>query len=170
MIVFLVLLAISPIKAQAPTEYEVKAAYILNFAKFVEWPESAFSSAGSPIVVGIVGEDPFQGAMVELVAGRNAGGRSLVVQRFDSRGDLRHCHIVFISRSEAGRINSILSNIKGRSVLTVADMDGFTQAGGMIQLSVRQKTVQFDISLRSADVGRIKISSKLLSLARSITR
>jgi YfiR/HmsC-like len=158
-----------PVLAQeAPSEYQVKAAYLYNFLKFVEWPEDSFADPLAPIVIGVVGEDPFGNALPQVVIGKTIQGRDLVIRKYHSGEDLRGAHILFISVSEKKRLPQVLSGLRGSSVLTVADMDGFLEAGGMIQLLSEDNRVRFAINLDAADRARLKISSKLLSLAKRV--
>ena len=148
-------------------EYAVKAAFLYNFAKFVEWPPEAMGGGSSPLVLGVLGDDPFHGAIDQVVAGKTANGRPLVVRRLKWGQDLRQCHILFISSSERKRLAEVLGALRGASVLTVADMDQFGQQGGMIQFVIEQSKVRFDINVGAAQTVRLKFSSKLLALARN---
>src|ERR1700733_10268471 len=120
------LLICAPALAQnPPSEYQVKAAYLFNFLKFVEWPDTAFSDSLAPFVIGVVGDDPFGTALPQVVIGKTAQGRDLVIHLYHTGDDLRGASILFISSSEKKRLPLILSGLRGSSVLTVADMDGF---------------------------------------------
>jgi uncharacterized protein DUF4154 len=155
-----------PARAQeGVSEYQVKAAYLFNFLKFVEWPEDAFSDALAPFVIGVVGEDPFGNSLPQVVIGKTVQGRDLVIRVFHAGEDLRSAHILFISASEKKRLPVILSPLRGSSVLTVADMEGFAESGGMIQFVSENNRVRFAINADSARRARLRISSKLLSLA-----
>jgi YfiR/HmsC-like len=151
-------------RAQAVNEYQVKAAFILNFAKFVEWPGDTLN--GGTIVVGIVGDDPFGGALDQLVHGNSAQGRQLVVRHFKSSDDLRRCHILFISSSEKRRFDQILNSIRDSSVLTIGEASHFNQAGGVIRFFIQDNKVRFEINATAAGQARLKISSKLLALSK----
>ncbi len=148
------------------SEYQVKAAYLFNFLKFVEWPEEAFADPLAPIVIGIVGDDPFGDALPQVVAGKTVQGRDLVIRKYRAGEDLRGSHILFISGSEKKRLPQLLSGLHGSCVLTVADIDGFLEEGGMILLFSEQNRVRFAINVDAATRAKLKISSKLLSLAR----
>jgi hypothetical protein len=156
--------------AQQPaTEYQVKAAYLFNFLKFVEWPDDPSADLRGKWVIGIVGENPFGGELTQAVSGKVIQGRSLQVRRFISTEDLRACHILFISTSEKKRLPSILSALGGSSVLTVADMENFNASGGMIQFVMEDGSVRFAVNVNTTTRARLKVSSKLLSLARGVT-
>ena len=165
----LALSVVVPVDAQeAFPEYQVKAAYLLNFLKFVEWPNDGFADSLAPIVIGVVGDDPFGSALPEVIIGKTVQGRDLVIRKYHVGENLRGAHILFISSSEKKRIPQILSSLNGSSVLTVADTDGFLEAGGMIQFLLENDHVRFAIDIDAAGRARLKISSKLLSLARTV--
>jgi hypothetical protein len=151
---------------QTLSEYQVKAAYLLNFLKFVEWPEDAFANPLAPIVIGIAGNNPFGFALQQVSLGKTVQGRDLIVRHYRAGEDLRGSHILFISASEQKRLPEIFSSLRGSSVLTVADMDRFLEAGGMIQFSVEETQVRFTINLNATSQTKLKLSSKLLSVGR----
>src|SRR5262245_52243456 len=115
-----------------PTEYQIKAAFIFNFAKFVEWPAAAFQKNSSPMVVGVLGENPFHDVLEKTIKNKTVDEHPVVIMQFRSATEVTNCHILFISSSEKGRLPQILKQLKGSSVLTVGEMPGFTEAGGMI--------------------------------------
>jgi len=151
------------------SEYQVKAAYLFNFLKFVQWPADAFQDPLAPIVIGIMGDDPFGEALPQVVVGKTVQGRDLVIRKYHAGEDLRGSHILFISASEKKKLPQLLASLHGSSVLTVADMDHFVESGGMIQLLIEDRRVRFAIDVGTASRARLKISSKLLSLARTVT-
>ena len=153
----------------SPSEYQVKAAYLFNFLKFVQWPADAFQDSLAPIMIGIVGDDPFGEALPQVVVGKTVQGRDLVIRKYHVGEDLRGSHILFISASEKKRLPQVLASLQGSSVLTVADMDHFVESGGMIQFLIEDSRVRFAIDVGAANRARVKISSKLLSLARTVT-
>jgi hypothetical protein len=150
----------------APPEYQVKAAYLFNFLKFVEWPDDAFADSLAPMVIGIVGDDPFGSALPQVVIGKTVQGRDLVIRKYHPGENLRGASILFISASEKKRLPQILASLHGSSALTVADMDGFLDEGGMIQFLSENDRVRFAINVDATSRARLKVSSKLLSLAR----
>jgi hypothetical protein len=152
----------------APSEYQVKAAYLFNFLKFVEYPEESFADSLAPIVIGVVGEDPFGNALPQVVVGKTVQGRDLVIRIYHAGEDLRGTHILFISASERKRLPMILSSLRGSSVLTVADTSGFLDAGGMIQFLNENGRVRFAINVDATSRAKLKMSSKLLSLAKGV--
>ena len=153
--------------AQGANEYDLKAAIIFNFAKFVEWPPGAFANDSAPIVVGIVGDDPFRGSL-DAVGGKSVNGRVVTVRRLNAGQDLRSCHVLFVSSSEKRHLPQIVTSLDGASVLTVGEMDGFANNGGMIKLKMEENKVRFVINAGLARRARLKISSKLLSLATEV--
>ena len=155
---------------EALPEYQVKAAYLFNFLKFVEWPSDAFPDSLAPIVIGIVGDDPFGSALPEVVMGKTVQGRDLVIRRYHPGENVRGASTLFISASERKRLTPILASLHGSSVLTVADMDGFLDDGGMIQFQSENDRVRFAINVDAASRARLKMSSKLLSLASVVGR
>ena len=111
----------SHVLAQGPSEYQVKAAFLYNFAKFIEWPSGTFTTHSDPIVIGIVGDDPFGGVIEDTIRGKTVNGRSLAVRRFRPGQDLKTCHILFVSSSEGAHVSLILESLKGSGILTVGD-------------------------------------------------
>ena len=153
---------------EALPEYQVKAAYLFNFLKFVEYPSESFADPLAPIIIGVVGEDPFGRALPQVVTGKTVQGRDLVIHVYRAGEDLRGAHILFISPSEKKRLPTILSSLRDSSVLTVADTEGFLEAGGMIQFLYENNRVRFAINVDATGRAKLKMSSKLLSLARVV--
>ena len=151
-----------------PGEYEVKAAFLFNFAKFVEWPQSAFADANSPLIIGVLGDDPFGDVLERTVAGKLVQGRPLRVQRWKRLVEMRYCHILFVSPSERGELPEILERFQAAAVLTVSEEDGFDELGGMIHFLLQENKVRFAINNRAAKAAGLKISSRLLMLAVSV--
>jgi hypothetical protein len=155
-------------QAQGSGEYAVKAAFLYNFARFVEWPGQALGNGGSPLLVGVMGDDPFGNSIDQVVAGKNVNGHPIAVNRLRWGQDLRQCHILFISSSEARRLPQILASLRGASVLTVADMERFDQQGGVVRFFIEDGKVRFEINVDAADRAGLRISSKLLALAKIV--
>lgn len=163
------LLPPAPAGAQAGgTEYQIKAAFLFNFAQFVEWPEAAFESPDAPLVIGILGDDPFGAALDGIVRGEKVGGHPLVVHRF-APGEPIDCHILFVVRSERGHLPQVLAGVKSRSVLTVGETEGFAEGGGMIGFVTDRDRIRLAVNLAASDEGGLKLSSKLLRAARIVT-
>jgi len=156
----------SPIRAQAAfAEYQHKAVYMLNFLKFVEFPYESFGDSVAPIVIGVVGTDPFGPVLQQVVEGKVVQGRNLVVRNYHMGEDMRRVNILFISASERKHLPQILASLQGSGVLTLADLDGFLEQGGMVLFQSNNGRARFAINLGAASLARAKISSKLLSLA-----
>jgi hypothetical protein len=147
---------------------QLKAAYLLNFIKFVEFPQESMGNSMGPIVIGVVGEDPFEPYLQQAVAGKTLQGRNLVVRIYRSGDDLRAAQIIFISASEKKRIPQILSGLQGSGSVTVADIDGFLEQGGMVRFLSEGGQARFAINLNATSRENIKISSKLKAVARLI--
>jgi hypothetical protein len=148
-----------------PTEYQLKAAFLFNFAKFVQWPPTAFEGVASPIVVGVLGENPFHDDLARTIRNKTIDEHPLVIKEFRSPSEATNCHILFISTSEKNRLPEILKGLKGTSVLTVGEMEHFTESGGMINFVLVGKKIRFQINNDEATKAGLKISSKLMSLA-----
>lgn len=154
--------AASSLAAPVP-EYQVKAAFLFNSAQFVSWPSS--QPADVPLVIGILGDDPFGSYLDETVRGEKVNNHSLIIQHFRRGTEPRNCNILFISRSEGNRAAQVISNLKGRSVLTVSDIEGFSGLGGMIELFAEKNKIRMRINLEAVRAANLKISSKLLRVA-----
>jgi YfiR/HmsC-like len=151
------------------TEYQIKAVFLFNFAQFVEWPPAAFDGAGSPLVIGVLGADPFGGYLEDTVRGEKVASRPLEVQRYLEVDEIKTCHVLFISRSEASRLEQILVTLKNRSILIVGDGDDFVQRGGMIRLATTQNRIRLIVNVEAARAATLTISSKLLRSAEVVT-
>jgi hypothetical protein len=149
---------------QRSREYDLKAVFLFNFATFVEWPEAARPPANEPLVIGILGRDPFGPALDEIVAGEKLNGHPLQVRRCRTPDEARGCHILFISASEAPRATEILEALKGQPVLTVGDMPRFLEMGGVIAFSTDAR-LQLHVNAPAARQAGLSISSKLLRVA-----
>jgi YfiR/HmsC-like len=154
--------------ATPAAEYQVKAAYLFNFGQFVEWPQHAYDSPGAPFVIGVVGEDPFGKTLDTVVAGESLGGHPLVVKRFRNAQDISACNILFIGRSESGRLDETLKALKGRSVLTVTDIAGAELRGAIIVLVNENNRIRMRINVAAAKASNLVISSKLLRPAEVV--
>lgn len=151
-----------------PLEYKVKAGYLFNFVKFVEWPAVAFTNASAPYVIGIVGEDPFGSMLEEALAKQVVNGRSFVVRRLSAQADPEGCHVLFISRSEKGRLREIFKAVGTRPILTVGESERFGQAGGMLNFILVQGQVKLEANPAPASAAGLQISSKLLAAAKTV--
>jgi hypothetical protein len=160
--------ATTSVSAQAPNEYQVKALFLLRFAQFVEWPDTAFTDAQAPLVIGVLGQDPFGASLDEAVAGETANRRSIVVQRFRNPDEIKTCHILFISGSEGERLEQIFARLRGRPILTVGDGEAFAWRGGVIRFLAENSRTRFRVNLTAAKEANLLVSSKLLRSAEVI--
>ena len=150
------------------SEYEVKAAFLLNFVRFIDWSDQTKGEADNEIILGIAGEDRF-GEALNLISGKKVKGRVVVVNRFDDSDNLTACDILFISSSEKDRLSSIMATLKDLPILTVSEIEGFTQRGGIINFIIVANKIRFEINPDAAKQVGIHISSQLLQLARIVT-
>ena len=152
----------------SPSEYEVKAAYLYDFGKFVTWPANAATGDGFPICV--LGEDPFGATFDATIAGENINGKKVVVNRIAKPQEAVSCRILFISASEEKQLKDILSTLDKTSVLTVSDISQFTRRGGMIQFVIDANRVRFEVNVATAQRAGLTLSSQLLKVAINVRR
>jgi len=150
------------------TEYDLKAAFLYNFTKFIQWPPKALPDTTRSIVIGILGDDPIGSALERTVLGKTVEGRGLTVRRFSSGEKPEHCHILFISASEKNRLSRILNGLADAGVLTVGDTERFAVSGGMINLVVVENRIQLEINTEAAERAGLRLSSRLLKLAKRV--
>lgn len=156
--------------ADAPyPEYQVKAAFLYHFTKYVEWPPDAFASAGPGIVLGVLGEDPFQGAVEDVIRDRTVEGRPLSWKRFDDPPRPGECHVLFIGSADAARLKKALEKMKTMPILTVGESEEFGRAGGIAWFRMEGNKVRFAINLDATRRAGLKISSRLLGVATVVT-
>jgi len=160
----------APAPAQQANEYQVKAAFLYNFAKFVEWPREAFKNPSDPIVIGVLGKNPFGDALAGAVAGKALGGRAFQVHEISTAQQAADCQIVFISSSERKRLGALLLGIGNAAVLTVGETDNFAVAGGIINFKIDAGSVRLQINIEAARKAQLHISAKLLSLAEIVEK
>jgi uncharacterized protein DUF4154 len=151
---------------QRASEYQLKAAFVYNFTKFIDWPGESVRSLTFQICV--LGQNPFGSELTQLTDGKVIEGHPVQVLIVTNYHLARSCQVVFISASENAHMKEILSALRGRSVLTVGDSQGFVDAGGMIELLVEDERMRFQVNLHAANEARLKISAKLLSLAKAV--
>ena len=154
-----------PAEEAPPSEPQVKAAFLFNFAKYVDWPRGAFATPDSPIVLGVVGRDEMGDALAKTISGKTVDGRRFELKRFTAGDNCAGCHILFLSASEKKRLPEILARLRGASVLTVGESESFLQAGGVINFARRNQRVRLEVNAAAADQAGLKISSKLLNVA-----
>jgi len=150
------------------SEYEVKAAWLLNFARFVTWPTNAFNSSNAPIVVGIVGKDSFGRSLEKAFNGKAVKGRPIVIKRSVPDQEMHQCHILFVSASEYRRFKDISEKLRTNAVLTVGEADDFLDAGGMVNFVLKEKSIRFEINVQAAQTAGLKLEANLLKVAVSV--
>jgi len=153
---------------QHPAEYELKAVFLFNFARFVHWPETAFKSPSDPIIIGIIGEDPFGTYLDSLLENKQIKGHPFMVNRYTDLHEVKNCHILFISRNYQNHLKDIFSILLDKSVLTVSEISHFAVQGGMIKLFTRVHKIRFTINYNSVVRANLKMSSRLLRLAQIV--
>lgn len=152
----------APETASISAEYQVKAVFLFNFAQFVEWPPRAFQKSNAPLIIAVLGEDPFGTYLDDLVRGEKVGDRPLLVRRYRHGDEPGDCHILFICRSESRDIDKLLAQLHDRSVLTVSDADTFTRQGGMVRFVTENGKIHMKINVEAAKACNLTISSKIL--------
>ena len=152
----------------SPSEYEVKAAYLYDFGKFVTWPAKAATGDEFPICV--LGEDPFGAAFDATIAGETINGKKVMVNRIAKPQEAVSCRILFISASEERQLKEILATLDKTSVLTVSDISQFTRRGGMIQFVIDANRVRFEVNVTTAERAGLTLSSQLLKVAINVRR
>ena len=153
-----------------PSDYQVKAAYLYNFGRFVEWPSEHATAKSGPFTICILGQDPFGSALDATLAGETIGGKNVVAKRISTPQESAHCQIVFFSAAEAGRLNKIMEDLDKAAVLTVSDMPQFAQRGGMIQFVLEGNRVRFEVNLIATKHAGLTLSSDLLKVATAVRR
>lgn len=165
LVVVLILLGGHRARAALANEYEVKALFLFHFAEFVTWPPGAFRDDRSPLVIGIVGEDPFGRSLDDAIAGEMAQGHPLVIARFPRAQDVGFCHILYVSPSADGEFDELRARLRQRPVLTVGDTGDFVRRGGIIRFLTSNSRTHLQINLSAARQANLIISSKLLQAA-----
>ncbi len=153
--------------SEAPSETQVKAVFLLNFARFVEWPATAFFEPGEPLIIGVFGDEAFATLLEETVQGEKAAGHPLQIRRY-RRSEEIACHILFVGRAEFGRLDNILATLDGKAVLTVSDAENAARRGVMIRFINENKRIRLRINLEAAKRADLVISSKLLRAAEIV--
>jgi hypothetical protein len=159
----------APAEHGTPTEYEVKAAYIYYFAKFVNWPNESFPDGKAPLKIGVLGDDGFGSLLETIVKDKTIQDHPISVRLLKWPADLRSCQMIYISASELKRSKQIAEELSGRPILTVTETDAGSQAKGIMNLFMEGGKVQFEIDISAAERAHLQISSKLLRLARGAT-
>jgi len=163
-------LVVSLAEAQTPKEYRIKAAFLYNFAKFVEWPAQCFASGEAPIVIGVLGKNPFGDELDKIVAGRKLNGREITVRIIETAADLPSVNLVFVGAGEEVRMLDKVQPSQRMGILTVGESKPFKSRGGMITFTADGDKVRFEINQGSAEQAGLKISAQLLKLATAVEK
>ncbi|HEY0669903.1 MAG TPA: YfiR family protein [Sphingobacteriaceae bacterium] len=172
---FLVLLSateigmISPVQKESPNAAQVKAVFLFNFAQFVEWPDQTFPAAKAPLIIGVLGKDPFKSYLDETILGESINGHPLIIHRYNKLQDIKNCHILYINLYQPDQLEDVLAALKGRRILTVSDAPKFAQSGGIIQFVTVNNKIRMRINQENAQASELTISSKLLRLAEIVS-
>jgi hypothetical protein len=160
--------AVLPAQVRSSSEYELKAAFLFNFAKFVEWPSNAFVNPKAPFSVCILGPDPFGSALDDALRGKAIAEHPVSVTRVKSIADITACQILFVASSESRRLPEVLAKLRDQYVLVIGETDDSASSGGVIQFTLEENRVRFFINTDAADRAGLKISSKLLALTKIV--
>jgi hypothetical protein len=155
-------------QSSKPTEYQVKAAYVFNFGKFVKWPSAAAANQNGPFSICVLDEDTFGSVLESTLTGQSIGGNPVTVKRIAKPQDATGCRILFISSADESRLRGILATLGQASVLTVSDIPDFSKRGGMIQFVLEGDRVRFEVNLASAEEAGLTLSSDLLKVAAAV--
>lgn len=167
-----ILFGVSGLSAQKskPQEYEVKATYLFNFARFVEWPPSSAAAKSDSFAICVLGQDPFGPALDAIVAGESIDGKAVLAKRVSKPQDAVSCRVLYISSSEDSRLKEVLAALDKSGVLTVSDIPQFSQRGGMIEFTLQGNNVRFEVNLAIAENTGLTLSSELLKVAITVRK
>jgi hypothetical protein len=167
-----ILFGVSGLSAQKskPQEYEVKATYLFNFARFVEWPSSSAAAKSDSFAICVLGQDPFGPALDAIVAGESIDGKAVLAKRVSKPQDAVSCRVLYISSSEDSRLKEVLAALDKSGVLTVSDIPQFSQRGGMIEFTLQGNNVRFEVNLAIAENTGLTLSSELLKVAITVRK
>jgi len=155
-------------QSEGDGEYRLKLAFLYNFARFVEWPADAFPDESAPLTICVVGEDPFRGGIEQDLRGRTVAGHPINIRRLQAGDNPRTCQMVFVRAGEKRAAEKILPSLKASSTLSVGESKGFAERGGVINLTLEENKLHFEVNLGAAAETRLRISSKLLALAKIV--
>lgn len=151
-------------------EHQLKAAFVFNFVKFVEWSGSRFQDANSPLIIAVAGQSPITAELVKAATGRKINGRELIIKNIETPEAARSAHVLFVSRGEDHRLDGWLAAVQGQSILSIGESDQFGAHGGMINFVLEGEQLRFDINVGSAEAVKLRISSELQKLAKTVRR
>ncbi|MEO8404876.1 MAG: YfiR family protein [Chitinophagaceae bacterium] len=146
-------------------EYQLKAVFLFNFTQFVDWPPASYDTEQSPLVIGILGKNPFGTYLEQTVSGEKINGHPVIVRYFENEAEAKGCHLLFLNIPESKKRNDILKALKGKSILTVSDGIDFLEQGGMIRFFTNKNKIKIQINLEASKASELVVSSKLLGVA-----
>lgn len=152
----------------ATLEDRVKAAYLYKIAGYVEWPPTSFARSDTPVTIAVVGAEPLAAELAQAVTGRTVNDRAVTVKRLKAGESLAGVHVLFIGKTESGRLNQLAQAARSRSILTVTDSEGALAQGSVINFVVADRRVRFEIALDAAEKSGLKLSSRLLAVAQQV--
>lgn len=164
-VILLTMAAASSAQSVPPREYQIKAAFLYNFAQFVEWPPRAFPDAQAPLIIGVLGQNPFGSYLEEIVRGEKINDHPLAVQRYRDASEAKNCHILFVNLTKADDLKLVFASLKSQSTLLVGDASNFIQQGGMIRFFTESSKTRIQVNLDAVKDAELVISTKLLRLA-----
>jgi len=169
-VAFFTLAVANPIRPQeAPSvEYQLKAAFLFNFVKFVVWPPDVFPSDKTPLTLCVFRDDPFGGSLDEVIRGKTINSRELLARRVNELSNLKTCQLVFVSQKEEKQLPEILNSLKGASALVVGEGGDFAESGGAVQFFLENNKLRFAVNVDAIQRARLQASSKLLALAKIV--
>ena len=150
-------------------EFQVKALFLYNFTQFVQWPQHSFASPDAPLIIGILGEDPFGSYIDELVTGEAIDNHPIVVKRYANIEDVDHCHVLFMNITEKNEVKRMLDSLEHKPTLTVSETDNFARMGGMVRFLREDERIGLRINTTAVKKAQLVISSKLLRLSDIVT-
>jgi uncharacterized protein DUF4154 len=159
-----------PVAAQSisSNEYPVKAAFLFHFAQFVDWPDGAFQEANSPLVYCTIGEDEFKGALEASLLGKKIDAHPIQIRHTKQISEIQGCHVLFLGEGEKKLLPAVMASLRGSPVLIVGESERFVQDGGMIGFFLEENKIRFEVNLESAEKAQLRISAKLLALAKIV--
>ncbi|MDB6054107.1 MAG: YfiR family protein [Verrucomicrobiales bacterium] len=149
-------------------EYQLKAVFLLNFARFTEWPSSAFENPHAPLVIATLGKNPFNDALEDVVRGETVNGRPIAVAHYSSLESIEKAHILFICESESGQIEKLINAFSGKPILAVSDLENFAVRGGMVRFITKNNKIGLRVNLGTLKASQLTMSSKLLRSAELV--
>ena len=160
--------ALNPAQAANSGEYALKLAFIYNFTKFVKWPTSAFGNETSPMVLCIVGDDPFPADAEQELRSRASNGHSIDLRKVKPADDMKSCHIIFIPKTEPKAATALATGPGASPSLTISELEGFAKQGGVVEMFVEDNKLRFEVNAAQAKARQLTVSSQLLALARTV--